>query len=220
MTLVDTSLIAVCKLRSQRYTPKTHKNKQNDLTNLYTQIQLNQSTLYVGFLDDRYFFRLTDNATQMTEIYMETKKSDWLKYLKMYYSLYKTCSKDNHLIKRLRPDYGSELQSFKANEQMEKKGIIFEPSTSYSQEQNGVSEQTKRIIMDMTKAIIFESNIDINFQPKLVLAMTYVKTINLQKHYCRTSIPTKLLLENIPISLISIYQALPSTYFYIKKNKY
>ena len=45
----------------------------------------------------------------MIEMYIETKKSDWLKYLKIYQSLCKTRSKENRPIKRLKLDYGSQL---------------------------------------------------------------------------------------------------------------
>lgn len=58
---------------------------------------------------------------------------------------------------------------------MQKKDIIFEPSAPYSQEQNGVSKQTGKIIMDMTRATIFKGKIDDELWPELVLAMTYIK---------------------------------------------
>lgn len=75
----------------------------------------------------------------MTDTYTGTKKSDCLKCLRAYHSLCRPRSKDDHPIKRLRSDYGSELQSHKADEWMEKEGITFEPSAPYYQEQNGVS---------------------------------------------------------------------------------
>ncbi len=129
----------------------------------------------VGFSCKRYFFTFTDDATKMTDTHTETRESNLLKCLKVYHSLCRTCSKDDHPIKRLRSDYGSELQSHKADEWMKKEGIIFEPSAPYSQEQNGVSERIGKTIMDITRATIFEGNIDDDLWPELVLAMTYVK---------------------------------------------
>ena len=64
---------------------------------------------------------------------------------------------------------------------MQKKGITFEPSAPYFQEQNGVSEQTGRTIMDITRATILEENIDDDLWPELVLAMTYVKNNRLTR---------------------------------------
>ena len=129
----------------------------------------------VGFSGEKYFFTFTDDATRMTETYTGTKKSDWLKCLKIYHSLCRTRSKEDHPIERLRSDYGSELQSHKADKWMQKEEITFEPSAPYSQEQNGVSEQTGRTIMDMTRATILEGNSDDDLWPELVLAMMYVK---------------------------------------------
>lgn len=93
-------------------------------------------------------------------MYIKTKKSDWLKCLKIYYSLYTIKSKENHLIERLKSDYRSELPSYKANERIQKEKIIFKTFALYFQEQNRVFEQIGRTIIDMTKATIFEANID------------------------------------------------------------
>lgn len=129
----------------------------------------------VGFVGERYFFTFTNDCTRMTETYMGTKKSNWLRCLKTYYSLCRTRSKEKHLIKCLRSDYRSELQSYKADDWMQKEDITFEPSASYSQEQNRVSKQMGKTIMDMTRATILESNINNELWPELVLAMTYIK---------------------------------------------
>lgn len=67
----------------------------------------------------------------MTKTYIETKKSDWLKCLKTYYSLYRTKSKEKYLIERFRSDYGLKLQNYKADKQMQKKKITFKPSAIY-----------------------------------------------------------------------------------------
>lgn len=129
----------------------------------------------VGFAGERYLFMFTDDCTRMPETYTGTKKSDWLRCLKTHHSLCRTRSKEEHPIERLRSDYGSELQSHKTDEWMQKEGIIFELSAPYSQEQNGVSERMGKTIMDMTRAIILEGNIDDELWPEIVLALTHVK---------------------------------------------
>lgn len=153
----------------------------------------------VAFAGERYFFTFTDDCTRMTETYTGTEKSDWLRCLKTYHSLCRTRSKEEHPIERLRSDYGSELQSHKANDWMQKEGITFETSAPYSQEQNGVSERMERTIMDMTRATILEGNIDDELWPELVLAMTYVKNNrptralqNLSPHEAHSQEPSNL----------------------------
>lgn len=106
----------------------------------YIYIDLVKSINLIGFVDKRYFFTFTDDATWMIDIYTGTKKNNWLKCLKAYHSLCKTRFKNNHPIKQLRSDYGFKLPSHKANEWIKKKSIIFESLAPYSQEQNRMSK--------------------------------------------------------------------------------
>lgn len=69
----------------------------------------------VSFGRECYFFIFTDDYTRITEIYTGTKKNNWLRCLKTYYSLCRIWSKHQYLIERLRSDYGSELQSYKTD---------------------------------------------------------------------------------------------------------
>lgn len=41
----------------------------------------------VGFLGKKNFFTFINNITKITETYIGTKKSNWLKCLNIYYSL-------------------------------------------------------------------------------------------------------------------------------------
>lgn len=102
------------------------------------------------------------------------------------YNLCKTRSGLERPVQRLRSDYGSELQSKKVEEWLEKEGIVFEPSALYSQEQNGVSERVGRTIMDMARATILEGNLSDDLWPEVILAMTYIKNLR----------PTKALENN------------------------
>lgn len=130
-----------------------------------------------GFGGERYFFTFTDDYTCHTETFTGTQKSDWFRCLKEFYNLAKTRSRESWPTKRLRSDYGSELQSKRVRKWLSKEGITFEPSAPYSQEQNGVSERTRRTIMDMTRATIHEGNIDDDLWPEIILAMTQVKNV-------------------------------------------
>lgn len=129
----------------------------------------------MGFSGKRYFFTFTDNSTRYIETYTGIRKSDLLKCLKTFHSLYKTKSKQEHPIERLCSDYGLEIQSHKTDEWLQKESIIFEPSAPYSQEQSGVSERTGRTLMDMTCASILEGNIDDDLWPEILLAINYIK---------------------------------------------
>lgn len=131
----------------------------------------------VRFGGEKYFFTFTDDFTLYTEVYTGTHKSEWFECLKIFYNLCKTWSHKERPVERLRSDYGSELLSKRVEEWLTKKGITFEPSAPYSQEQNGVSERMGRTIMDMTRVTILEGNLDDELWPEIVLAMTYVKNV-------------------------------------------
>ncbi len=100
--------------------------------------------------------------------------SEELKSLKAFYNLVRTCKGLDRLIEKLRSDHGSKLQSRKVDKWLTKQGIIFEPSSPYSQEGNEVSDKTGRIIMDMVRATILEAGIDDTLWTKIVPAMTHI----------------------------------------------
>lgn len=95
MTRTGKSVIAVSVPKQPKYTTTNLKFKQNTHTNSYIQIWFDQLVQLV--LRERYFFTFTDNYTRMLETYMGTRKSNWLKYLKRYDSLYRTFPKKNSL---------------------------------------------------------------------------------------------------------------------------
>ena len=131
----------------------------------------------IGFRGERYFFTFTDDYIRITETYTAKQKSQWLKCLKAFYNLAQTRTKLDRPTERLRSDYGSELQSQNVDKWLINRGIIFEPSSPYSQEENGVSERTGRTIMEMVRVTILEGGIDDTLWPEVVLAMTHVKNL-------------------------------------------
>lgn len=62
-----------------------------------------------------------------------------------------------------------------------KQRIIFELFIPYSQEENGVSERTGKMIIDMMKVILYKGGIDDTLCPKIVLVMTYIKNLSLMQ---------------------------------------
>lgn len=150
-----------------------------------------------GFGGERYFFTFTDDFTRHIETFTGTQKSDWFRCLKKFYNLAKTRSRESRPTERLRSDYGSELQSKRVRKWLSKKGITFEPSAPYSQEQNGVSERTGRTIMDMTRAKILEENIDDDLWPEIILARTQVKNVR-PTHALEGGNPHQALFDKLP----------------------
>lgn len=117
----DDSNKYICNSCLQVKATKTYyQDFQKQSNNLYQFVhtKLIKPINSIGFFNKKYFFTFIDNTTKMIETYTGTKKSDWLKYLEIYHSLCKTRLKKDHPIKRLRLDYGSKLQSHKADKLM------------------------------------------------------------------------------------------------------
>ncbi len=154
--------------------------------------------MLMGFGAKRYFFTFTNDNTSITKTYTRRQKNEWLKSLKALYNLVCTHTGLDKPIKRLRSDYGSELQSQKVDKWLTKQGITFEPFVPYFQEENRVSERTKRMIIGMVRVTILEGGIDNILWSEIILVMTHIKNLR----------PTRVLKEFIsPIKMQN--QAIP-----------
>ena len=60
---------------------------------------------------------------------------------------------------------------------MLEKGIEFEPSAPYSQEQNGISERKSRTLMERVRTTIIGGNIPDNLWPEVLLAITHISNL-------------------------------------------
>lgn len=119
-----------CAKATKVYNREPQKRAQRPYQLIHTDLV--DPIKLIGFSGEHYFFIFTNDCTRMTETYTGSKKSDWLKCLKTYHSLYRTRSKEEHPIECLRSDYGSELQSHNADDWLQRDGIMFQPSAPYS----------------------------------------------------------------------------------------
>lgn len=91
------------------------------------------------------------------------------------------------------------------NKWLTNEDIVFEPSTLYLQEYNGlVSKQVRRIIMEMTHPTILKRNINNHLWPKVVQAITHVKNIRPTKALKRESQYQALNKEQFDLSHLQI----------------
>ena len=130
-----------------------------------------------GFLEKLYFFTFTCDTTRFTHVYTAKCKHEWFPHLQTYYSFVQNKTQKLKPVGRLRTDFGSELRSGLVDKWLLSEGIKFEPSASYLQEQNGVSERMGRTILDMTRCTIIGGNIPDDLWPEIVLAMVDVKNL-------------------------------------------
>lgn len=130
-----------------------------------------------GFLGERYFFTFTDGATRETETYTGKEKSEWFGHFQSYYAQAQTVSQKDRPVHVIRTDFGAELRSNAVDQWMLAKGILFEPSAPYSQEENGISERKGRTLMERVRSTIIAGGIPDELWPKVLLAMTHVSNL-------------------------------------------
>ena len=151
-----------------------------------------------GFLGERYFFTFTDGAARETETYTGKEKSEWFVQLQTYYARVQTVSQKDRPVHVIRTDFGAELRSNAVDQWMMAKGIHFEPSAPYSQEENGISERKGRTLMERVRSTIIAGGIPDELWPEGLLAMTHVSN----------SLPTTALNGRSPFEVST--QSLPN----------
>ena len=80
-------------------------------------------------------------------------------------------------IKRYCTDFNTELRSGPIERWRRERGIEFEPSAPYSQEQNGRAERQGHTLIEMVRATMIAGAIPENLWPEIVLAETLVKNL-------------------------------------------
>jgi len=103
-------------------------------------------------------------------------------------------------IQAIRSNNGKEYTSSKFNIYCEDAGIEHQLTTSYTPEQNGVSERRNQCIIEMVRCMLHEKNL-----PKMFWAEAANTTVFLQNR-----LPTKLLEEKTPFEVLYNYKPLLS----------
>ena len=98
-----------------------------------------------GFTEDKTGFRDVEFSKEKSEIFdIVTKK---IEYYKTQFGRYPNV---------IRMDNGREFSPVKLNDYLTEKGIIFEPTTPYTPEQNGIAVKTNRIIIEKTRTVFID----------------------------------------------------------------
>jgi hypothetical protein len=102
----------------------------------------------VVYTDDYSNYRFIDLIKKKDEAYKKVKNR--LEYFKLHYTTYP---------KYIRIDNGTEFKPKRLAKYLQKRGIQLELSTTYTPEENGISERSNRTILDKTRTIIIASHL-------------------------------------------------------------
>ncbi|KAK9053426.1 hypothetical protein SSX86_030060 [Deinandra increscens subsp. villosa] len=145
----------------------------------------------VGGQNFRFFLLFVDDCTRMTWIYFLKHKSEVFEKFTAFYTMVQTQFQTK--IQTLRSDNGGEFVNTSMKQFCQTKGIIHQTSCPHTPEQNGTVERKNRILLEITRALLIESQTPKFFLPEALATATYL--IN--------RLPTKALNLKTPLQTLS-----------------
>ena len=145
----------------------------------------------------KYFLLFVDDCSRMTWVYFLKNKSEVYEKFVLFYKLIQTQFQTQ--IKVLRSDNGREFVNREMSNFFKDKGLVHQTSCPYTPEQNGVAERKNRIILEITRALFFDSKVPKFLWPEAVATSVYL--VN--------RLPTKILNMKTPLQLLSSLAKVP-----------
>lgn len=132
---------------------------------------------------NQYWLTLTDDYSQVSWFYSLKAKSQALEKLKWWVGWVE--HQTPWKVKRFHSDNNGEYDNWAAKAWFNETRIQWEPTVLYTLDQNGVSEQLNRTIMDQARAVIYRQNLDKDLWAKITSTIVYLKnwspTVGLEK---------------------------------------
>ena len=151
----------------------------------------------LGGQDFKYFLLFVDDCTRMIWIYFLKHKSEVPEKFANFHTMIQT--QFQKPIQILRSDNGGEFVNTTMKLFCQDKGIIHQTTNPNTPEQNGVAERKNRIILEITRALIIDSQVPTSFWPEAVATAAYL--IN--------RLPTKALELKTPLQTLSEFTKIP-----------
>lgn len=185
--------------KSHRNSFSLNKTKSDSLFSLVHSDVWGPSPV-IGGQNFKYFLLFVDDYTRMTWIYFLQQKSQVFEKFTHFYAMIQTQFKTN--IQVLRSDNGGEFVNSQMKNFCQQKGMIHQTTCPYTPEQNGVAERKNRILLEMTRAMMIESQVPKTFWPEAVATSVYLLN----------RLPTKTLQLQTPLQKLSSLTKIPPTH--------
>jgi hypothetical protein len=122
--------------------------------------------------DARYFIIFVDDFSRKIFLSLLKRKSEAFEKFKEFKAMVE--NETSRKIHVLRTDNGGEYCSSNFNLFCKKHGIRRETSTPYTPQQNGVAERYNRTLVEMTRAMLYEQNLNLKFWGEAINYATYI----------------------------------------------
>ncbi|CAH9133803.1 unnamed protein product, partial [Cuscuta epithymum] len=120
----------------------------------------------------RYFLSIVDDFTRGVWVYLMKNKSEVSQFLIQFCNMVETQFEQK--VKRIRADNGLEFQTNNLFDYYGRAGILLETSCTYTPQQNGVVERKHRHILEVARALRFQSGLPIDFWGECILTAVYI----------------------------------------------
>ncbi|GAA0140999.1 hypothetical protein LIER_02242 [Lithospermum erythrorhizon] len=142
-----------------------------------------------------YVLTIVDDYSRMTWTHLISSKSNAFPILKAFIIFVQTQFHTN--VQTIRSDNELEFCSHYATQFYAEQGIVHHTSCQYTPQQNGVVERMHKHFLEIARALLFQSNVPIQFWGECILTATYV--VN---HFPMPSLqhttPFELLFNSLP----------------------
>jgi hypothetical protein len=166
---------------------------------------------------EHYFSTFTDVYSHHVSVYLQKTKDETLSKLQIYIPRVETVT--SQCVNYFRSDGRGEYDSDIFRTYLRERGIHHEITNMYTPQENGVSEQMNRTIMEMARCLLHDSGLPCTFWGYAVLHSAHILNI-LPSHALNTqTTPEEILTGNIPsIAYLRIFGC--TAYAHIPKEKW
>lgn len=126
-----------------------------------------------GFKGEKYFVSFIDDYSKIARVYKMKSKAEVCDCLIEYVNESENLT--GKKIKVLRCDNGKEYVNDEIVSFAKSRGIVINKCPAYVHELNGTAERFNRTIMNMSRCLLAEANVEKKYWPEIVCAATYLK---------------------------------------------
>ena len=147
-----------------------------------------------------YFVLFLDDCTRMSWVYFLKHKSEVFDIFVKFYNMIITQFQAQSEI--FRSDNGGEYINWDMKHFISTHDLIHQTTCSNTPQQNGVAERKNHILLDITRALMFEAYVLTHFWPEAVATATYLTN----------RLPTKALHFKTPLETLHTHTTIPSSH--------
>ena len=168
---------AVCVQAKQTRRPgKTASTTTAPFDRIYVDLGGGQSALPQGISPSttktKYFLLITDDFSRFRWVRFLERKSDAIQCLSEFLTMVST--QYGKTVKFVRSDGGKEFDNKTLAAALRASGTIWEPTSAYAPEQNGVSERAQRTLFDTTRNTLMTLSVPEKYSPYALQSAIYV----------------------------------------------